>query len=118
LRREARQREQQKKIEEASLELQLFGTPADNLNYLLFDEAIDNLPDQQKTAFLLSRHNRLTYVQIADRMGISHETVKTYLKRATNAITNYINNRTTLLVGLIIIKYFVILFKLMTPFFS
>lgn len=61
--------------------------------YRLLDEAIDQLPQQQKTAYLLSRHDRLTYSQISETMGISTETVKTYLKRATIAITNYVKQK-------------------------
>lgn len=61
--------------------------------YRLLDEAIDHLPPQQKTAYLLSRHDRLTYNQISEAMGISTETVKTYLKRATISITSYIKQK-------------------------
>lgn len=58
--------------------------------YGLIDKAIDQLPPQQKKVFLLSRHEKLTYQEIAANMGISRETVKTYLKHATMSITKYI----------------------------
>ena len=62
----------------------------DDLMNSLIDKAIDQLPPQQKKVFLLSRHERLTYREIAASMGISRETVKTYLQHATNSITKYI----------------------------
>ena len=61
----------------------------DEVNTLI-DKAIDQLPPQQKKVFLLSRYEKLTYQEIAAHMGISRETVKTYLKHATISISKYI----------------------------
>lgn len=58
--------------------------------YGLLDEAIDSLPPQQKTAYLLSRHQRLTYAEVAAQMNISRETVKKYLQIAVASITTYV----------------------------
>ena len=68
---------------------------ADDLHSLL-DQAIDRLPEQQKKVFLLSRHERLTYQQIAEQMGLSRETVKTYLQHATSSITRFMKEHTEL----------------------
>ena len=62
----------------------------DDLMHSLIDKAIDQLPPQQKKVFLLSRHEKLTYQEIASGMGISRETVKSYLQHATSSITKYI----------------------------
>jgi RNA polymerase sigma-70 factor (ECF subfamily) len=62
----------------------------DDSLHTLIDKAIDQLPPQQKKVFLLSRHEKLTYHEIASNMDISRETVKTYLKHATTSITKYI----------------------------
>jgi RNA polymerase sigma-70 factor (ECF subfamily) len=59
--------------------------------YSLLDEAINNLPAQQKKVYLLSRHERLKYSEIAENLDLSKETVKKYLQTATTSITNYIH---------------------------
>lgn len=49
-------------------------------------QSISKLSEQQKTAFLLSRNEKLTYDQIGQKMGISPLTVKTHLSRALLSI--------------------------------
>lgn len=44
--------------------------------------AIAQLPDQCREIFMLSRYEELTYQQIADKLNISINTVKTQLSRA------------------------------------
>lgn len=63
----------------------------ESIFYGLLDDAIDRLPPQQKRAYILSRHQRLKYQEIADEMNLSKETVKKYLQAATVSITGYIN---------------------------
>lgn len=46
------------------------------------DRALDNLPVAVKTAFLYSRLDRLTYPEIAERLGVSLATVERHMKRA------------------------------------
>ena len=48
--------------------------------------AVSKLPEQQKVVFILSRFEKLTYIQIGEKMGISPLTVKTHLSRALFAI--------------------------------
>ena len=69
--------------------------------YGLLDEAIDQLPPQQKKVYLLSRHEHLKYVEIAARLGISRETVKTYLQLATASITLYVKKKVNFMVLLL-----------------
>lgn len=59
----------------------------------LIDEAIANLPERQKQAFLLHRFEGLTYYQIADNLGVGRETVKTHLKLAKEFISNFVHLR-------------------------
>src|SRR5689334_9507875 len=61
--------------------------------YTLLDEAIDQLPEQQRKVYLLSRYERLTYSEISGRMNISRETVKKYLQKATASITAFIKKK-------------------------
>ena len=59
----------------------------------LIDQAIDSLPPRRKNVYLLSRHERLTYKEIASRLGISRESVKTHLKLASDSISAFIRSK-------------------------
>lgn len=59
--------------------------------YAFLDQAVEELPPQQRKVYILSRRERLKYEEIAQRMNISRETVKKYLKLATRFIKNYIH---------------------------
>jgi RNA polymerase sigma-70 factor (ECF subfamily) len=71
----------------------------------LVDAAIDSLPPRRKEVYLLSRHQRLTYHEIADRLGISRESVKTHIELATNSISKFIKDH--LLESLTLIAIFI-----------
>ncbi|WP_069660440.1 RNA polymerase sigma factor [Arcticibacter eurypsychrophilus] len=73
-----------------------------NIYYNLLDEAIDKLPPQQQKVYLLSRHERLKYAEIGQRLNISGETVKKYLQIATTSITAYVHTNLEKLVFLLI----------------
>ncbi len=80
--------------------------PADDaapFYYSLIDEAIDRLTDRQKEVYLLHRHQRLTYKQIADRLGIGRETVKYHLEVATAAISRYVQHRLAMMAMLVVL---------------
>ena len=57
----------------------------------LIDQAISQLPPQQKAAWLLSRRDGLTHQQIAANMGLSKETVKKYIMFANESLRRYIS---------------------------
>jgi len=50
-------------------------------------KAIDALPPRARDAFRLHRFDDLTYAVIAERMGISRESVKELLQRATSRVS-------------------------------
>lgn len=77
----------------------------DDYRYVLIDEAIDRLPPQQREVYMLSRHQRLSYHEIALKMGISRETVKKYLQIATASITAYIG-KSVKMGPLLVVKFF------------
>lgn len=82
---------QQKWEESVSDELKIpEGEMADKY-YSLLDEAIDHLPPQQQKVYLLSRHERLKYAEIAEQLDISRETVKKYLQIAIASITTHVH---------------------------
>jgi len=60
------------------------------LQLSLIEQAIESLPPRRKEVFLLSRSERLTYQEIATRLDISKESVKTHLKLASISITGFI----------------------------
>lgn len=45
-------------------------------------EAIENLPEKPRVAFMLSRFEDLTYKEVAERLGISVKTVESHIGRA------------------------------------
>ena len=48
----------------------------------ILQTAINTLPEQQKKAYLLSRNENLTYIQIGEKLELSPLTVKTHISRA------------------------------------
>jgi RNA polymerase sigma-70 factor (ECF subfamily) len=61
-------------------------TPSSKLTYkeleLRLKSAINNLPEQCRTIFQLSRFEELKYAQIADQLGISIKTVEAQMSKA------------------------------------
>ncbi|MBB6110087.1 RNA polymerase sigma factor [Mucilaginibacter lappiensis] len=112
LKKLAKERAVIKQLEEAgtgNLHAEIAGT---NMYYNLLDEAIDQLPPQQQKVYLLSRHGRLKYAEIADQMELSRETVKKYLQIATLSITEYVHEHLEVIALLLIaLKSFFIFFK-------
>lgn len=56
----------------------------------LIDQAIEQLPIQQRRAWLLSRKQGFTHQQIATQMTLSKETVKKYIMYANQSLIRYI----------------------------
>jgi RNA polymerase sigma-70 factor (family 1) len=92
LRKLAKERLRQKTIEENAMALMPEENSGLDTYYSLLDEAIDHLPPQQQKVYLLSRHKRLKYDEIASQMGLSRETVKKYLQASTHSITNFVQS--------------------------
>jgi len=64
-----------------------------SIYYTLIDEAINSLSARQREVYLLHRHERLKYSEIAARLNLSRETIKTHLQQAVAGITRYIKER-------------------------
>lgn len=69
-----------------------------DLKYAFLDEAIDQLPPRQKEIYLLHRHERRSYAEIADKLGIGRESVKRNLQLASKTITKIIQAKLALLI--------------------
>ena len=93
LRKLARERLKKKSLEENLNNGLKSSEEETNIYYSLLDEAIDKLPPQQQKVYLLSRHERLKYAEIALRLNLSGETVKKYLQIATSSITAYVHTQ-------------------------
>jgi len=61
------------------------------------EDVIENLPSSSKSAFKLVRENGLSYQQAADELGISVNTLKTYLARAIKKLRTEISDYLTVL---------------------
>jgi RNA polymerase sigma-70 factor (ECF subfamily) len=112
LKKLAKERVLIKKLEDSSFGTLVPEAADTDMYYNLLDEAIDQLPPQQQKVYLLSRHGRLKYAEIADQLELSRETVKKYLQIATTSITEYVHEHlevTALL--LTMLKSFLIFFK-------
>jgi RNA polymerase sigma-70 factor (ECF subfamily) len=59
----------------------------------LIDEAVAQLPPQQRQVFLLSRYEGLNYEQIGGQLGIAGNTVKNHLVKALKFIREYLGNK-------------------------
>lgn len=106
LRKVAKERVQQKFLEENSQSVTADDNPGLESYYSLLDEAIDHLPPQQQKVYLLSRHNRLKYDEIARQMGLSRETVKKYLQGATHSITSFVQSNIDISAIIILVSTF------------
>lgn len=72
--------------------------------YSLIDEAVDQLSERQKQVYLLHRHQRLTYQQIADELGIGKESVKTHIELAVKHISGYVKGRIGMAIILLLLQ--------------
>jgi RNA polymerase sigma-70 factor (family 1) len=62
----------------------------------ILDDVIDQLPEQQKKVFLLSRQDGLKYDEIAAELHISRHTVNEYMKKALLFIRNQLHRQLNL----------------------
>ncbi len=62
----------------------------------ILDNVIDQLPEQQRKVFLLSRQDGLKYEEIAAELHISRHTVNEYMKKALLFIRNQLHRQLNL----------------------
>ncbi len=55
-------------------------------------QAVEQLPDQQKRVYILSREQGLSHEQIAEQLGIDKRTVSNHATRALNNIRIFLKN--------------------------
>ncbi|HWV70635.1 MAG TPA: RNA polymerase sigma-70 factor [Pseudosphingobacterium sp.] len=72
----------------------------------LLNDGIALLPPQQKMVYELCRLEGLKYEEVAQKMNLSTETVKSYMKLALRFLRTYLKEHTDLTVILILFKLF------------
>jgi RNA polymerase sigma-70 factor (ECF subfamily) len=93
LRKLVKERQQQQQwLQGQETEQLLDETPSEE-KFQLIDQAISQLPPQQKKVFMLSRYKRMKYEEIARELNLSRETVKYYLQTANATIAKFVNSR-------------------------
>ncbi|THU40316.1 RNA polymerase sigma-70 factor [Niastella caeni] len=84
-------------VEEQLLEKQLMQ---------LHNEAVEKLPKQKKIIYILSRNEKLSHDQIAERMNLSRNTVKNHMVEALKFIRGYMSNSLGSTVIILIVPFF------------
>jgi RNA polymerase sigma-70 factor (ECF subfamily) len=72
----------------------------------LVQQAIELLPPQQKTVYLLSRQQGLSYEEISREMGISVNTVRNHLVKALQSLRTWLDQQDQLPVLLVACAHF------------
>ena len=70
------------------------------------NEAIDKLPPQQREIYILCQEKGLKYEEVADKLNISVNTVKTHMKRALSSVRTSVKSGIDLAALIIILKLF------------
>lgn len=70
----------------------------------IIDKAVEQLPEQQKKTWVMSRRQQKKYLEIAAELGVSRETVKTNLQLANAGITKYVLAHARLTLILVLLK--------------
>lgn len=104
-RKVARERKLQEKFRQITTELYTH-TEEDLLNQEskeIIDKAIDTLPQQRKTAFILCKIEGKSYQEAAEIMGVSASTISNHLVKANISIRAYLNKSEDLLPTLFVV---------------
>ncbi|MDR3713968.1 MAG: sigma-70 family RNA polymerase sigma factor [Puia sp.] len=72
----------------------------------LIHRGIHVLPNQQRTAFCLNRFGGLRHDEIALRMGVSKESVKSYIVRAISSLRKYLASHAEILPLILLALFF------------
>jgi RNA polymerase sigma-70 factor, ECF subfamily len=70
---------------------------------LIYNKALQVLPEKRKQIFLLSRKEGLSYKQIAERLNISIKTVETQMQLALNHFKEILRSKTDIIISFLLI---------------
>lgn len=84
-------------IESSNLEIHEEDYTQDNGEHLTkLHQAVDNLPENWREAFILSKYEKLKYYEIAEKMKISVKTVEKYISKALKTLRLNLKNVITI----------------------
>jgi RNA polymerase sigma-70 factor (family 1) len=63
---------------------------------LIYQQALDALPPQQRIVFALSRDENLSYQEIAERLRLSRHTVRNHMTQAIHAVRHHVRQNADL----------------------
>jgi RNA polymerase sigma-70 factor (family 1) len=63
---------------------------------LIYQQALDKLPPQQRIVFALSRDENLSYQEIAERLRLSRHTVRNHMTQAIHSIRHHVRQNADL----------------------
>lgn len=72
----------------------------------LLEQALEQLPSQQKKIYKLARVDGLTYEEIGQRLSLSPFTVKTHMQRALTSIREFLRNHGEIYLLLLLMSRF------------
>ena len=62
---------------------------------------LNALPDNQRTAFMMSRYQNKTYQQIAEEMNVSIKSIEVYIGKALRSMRNELKEYLSLIIFLL-----------------
>ncbi len=71
---------------------------------IVLQQAIDTLPTKQKVVYAMSKFDGLSYQEIADKIGVSKNTVKNHLISASKRVKSIINRLYLILLIISLLK--------------
>ncbi|MBX3240885.1 MAG: RNA polymerase sigma-70 factor [Chitinophagaceae bacterium] len=70
------------------------------------DQAVASLPPKMQEVYLLSRNEKMSYKEIADRLGIAENTVRKQLSNALKSLRAYVSESMMLFLTCLSAKFF------------
>jgi len=67
-------------------------------------EAVEKLPPQQKSVFLLCKEEGLKYAEVAERLSLSRLTVKTHMQHALRFLRSYLHSHTDITILILLFQ--------------
>lgn len=105
-RKAGREQALQQKLQDAMSNI--FSHPAEQLQEKelrrIYRQSIDLLPPQKKIIYTLHRDHLLSYEQIAEKLGLSPNTVRNHMTQAIRSVRDHVNRHSALLPVVILLR--------------
>jgi RNA polymerase sigma-70 factor (family 1) len=104
--KQKRERQHQKAMSHTTPESIEWKEMEDNELKIKLYKAIEQLPEQCRKVFMMSRFEELKQQEIADKMGISIKTVKNHITRALQQLNEVLGDWNTIPIWIVAVQYF------------